>query len=89
MGERHDNSGTLGRNRRKEKDTHPSHTGRALIDGVEYWIDAWVKDGRDGERFFSMRFKRNGQAPPPSTARTPPARSQTPAGSDFDDDIPF
>lgn len=55
-----DNSGTLGANKRKEKETHPSHTGQCLIDGVEYWISAWIKEGDTG-RFFSLAFKKKEQ----------------------------
>lgn len=50
------NSGSMSRNKRKEKDTHPEFTGSAEIDGVPYWISAWVKEGRDG-KFFSLSFK--------------------------------
>lgn len=65
-----DNSGTLGANKRKEKDTHPSHTGQCQINGVDYWISAWVKEGDNG-RFFSLSFKkkepRGGSAGPKSS----------------------
>lgn len=83
MSERRDNSGTLGVNKRKEKDTHPSHSGRCLIEGKEYWISAWVKEGQDG-RFFSLAFK-------PKEAQQGerrPAQPQNDQGG-FDDDIPF
>lgn len=86
MNQPRDNSGTLGKNDRREKDTHPTHAGKCRIDGKGYWISAWVKEGRDGSRFFSLSFKpmeqRGGGAPP---RETPPA----PAAPDFDDDIPF
>lgn len=68
--ERLDNSGALFRNDRKEKDTHPTHTGQALIDGREYWISAWVKEGQNG-RFFSLAFK------PKDGGRTDAPRQQT------------
>jgi hypothetical protein len=51
------NSGTLARNDRREKDTHPEFTGKAEVDGVMYWISAWVKDGNGG-KFFSLSFKK-------------------------------
>lgn len=50
------NSGILSRNTRKTSDKHPEYSGSAEIDGVEYWISAWVKDGQNG-KFFSMSFK--------------------------------
>jgi hypothetical protein len=74
------NSGTLGKNHRKEKDSHPSHTGKCEIDGKAYWISAWVKDGNNNEKFFSLSFKpKDEQAPAPSRAAVHPA----------DEDIPF
>lgn len=83
-----DNSGTLGKNERKQSDNHPTHTGQCTVDGKRYWISAWVKDGRDGNRFFSLAFKpmeQRGGASRPPTPSSPPA----PAASEFDDDIPF
>lgn len=54
--EQKDNSGTLFKNDKREKDTHPHATGTALIDGVEYWVSAWTKDGAKG-KFQSLAFK--------------------------------
>jgi hypothetical protein len=78
MNERRDNSGTLGKNNRREKDTHPTHTGKGVIDGKEYWISAWVKEGPSG-KFFSLAFKAKDEQPQATPAKAP----------DFDDDIPF
>jgi hypothetical protein len=82
--EQRDNSGTLGKNNRREKDTHPEYNGRCVIDGREYWISAWVKEGQSG-KFFSLAFKPK-DAPPASQQRPSEARSVT---QDFDDDLPF
>jgi len=48
--------GSLFKNNKKEKDTHPNMTGSALIGGVEYWISAWTKEGEKG-RWQSLAFK--------------------------------
>ena len=78
-----DNSGTLGRNTRREKDTHPTHSGRCIVAGVEYWISAWVKDGQDGSKFFSLAFK-------PREEQQPAAQPKQAAAEFVDDsDIPF
>jgi hypothetical protein len=54
--EQRENSGTLFKNDKREKDTHPHATGSALIGGVEYWVSAWTKEGKNG-KFQSLAFK--------------------------------
>jgi len=83
--EQRNNSGTLGRNKNKEKESHPDHRGQAIVDGVEYWVSAWIKqNGTTGEKFFSLSFQ------PKDVQREPNATPQggAPHG-DFDDDVPF
>jgi type II secretory pathway component PulJ len=55
--EQRPNTGSLFKNDKREKDTHPHATGSALIDGVEYWVSAWTKEGKSG-KFQSLAFKR-------------------------------
>lgn len=55
MTEKKDNSGTLSTNKNKEKDTHPDKKGKALINGVKYWVSAWEKEGEYGP-FLSLSF---------------------------------
>jgi hypothetical protein len=56
--EQRDNSGTLFKNERKvDGDNKPNMTGKAMIDGVMYFFDAWTKDGAKG-KFQSVSFKR-------------------------------
>jgi single-stranded DNA-binding protein len=58
MSQQYDNNmrGVLFENDRKETDNHPDYTGKCEVDGVEYWLSAWVKPGRNGD-FFSLSFK--------------------------------
>lgn len=51
-----DNSGTLSRNAKKEKDNHPDYKGKATIGGVDYWVAGWAKTGQDGSKFMSLAF---------------------------------
>jgi hypothetical protein len=77
------NRGTLGRNLKRAKDTHPEYSGKLNVDGVEYWVSGWVKDGPTG-KFFSLAIKpKDEQAAAPAPA--------APAGrfEEMDDDIPF
>lgn len=87
-----DNSGTLFRNDRKEKETHPNARGTAMIEGVEYEISAWTKDGAKG-KFQSLSFKRKEAAPAPKPERSyaeESGRGRNSYGGDVDDtEVPF
>jgi hypothetical protein len=81
--EQRNNSGTLGRNKNKTEDRHPDHKGSAIIDGVEYWVSAWVKqNGTTGEKFFSLSYQKKEEAP----KQQPQRATQIDL---IDDDIPF
>lgn len=76
-------SGVLFRNKQKEPGSkHPDYTGKLQIDGKEWRLAAWVKEGAQG-KFFSLKVT------DPNERQAPP--KQAPKGeNDFDDgDIPF
>jgi hypothetical protein len=80
------NSGMLAKNDRKETDKHPDYNGQAEVDGVEYWLGAWVKEGKAGgkmagKKFFSIQFTPKDQ----KSGRGKPPKADKPA----DDDVPF
>lgn len=63
MADKYDNSGALYVNDRKQKDSHPDRSGKATIDGVEYYVSAWIKESKkDGSKFLSLAFKRVDEA---------------------------
>lgn len=66
-------SGILARNERKQTDRHPDFSGQCEIDGRQYWISGWVKEGKpgskmDGRKYFSLAFKAKDGAPAASGA---------------------
>ena len=77
------NRWTLNKNDRKEKETHPDYKGKINVDGVDYYLDGWIKEGANG-KFISGSIKlieaRTGNGTP---------SYQVPAGGDLEDDIPF
>ena len=81
------NRGALFKNDRKTKDTQPGYTGTLNVDGVEFFLDAWVKDGKSG-KFFSVSVKRKDKQ---EAARAPaPAPARASSGfDDMADDVPF
>lgn len=87
-----DNSGTLFKNDRREKDTHPHATGTAIIDGVEYYVSAWTKEGRNG-KFQSLAFKpkqeRREQPQQQRMSYGDASGARTSYDDDMSDEVPF
>lgn len=81
------NTGMLSRNERKEQDSHPDFRGQINVEGREYWLSGWVKEGKaggkmEGKKFFSLSLQ-------PKDAQAAPARAPAPAAPVQDGDIPF
>lgn len=79
-----DNSGVLFKNDQKEKDTHPDYAGTAIIKGQQYYMNAWLKEGKKG-KFFSFSFKEKDINRP--AEKRPVPRTSIP--EDHSDEIPF
>lgn len=84
--EQKDNSGSVFKNNRRERETQPNLTGSALIDGKEYWVNVWTKTKADGEKWMSLAF--NPKQPKEDTSK-PSAGSPELTVVTSDDDIPF
>ncbi len=55
MNPQRENSGILFKNDRKASERHPDYKGNATIGGEEFWLSAWIKQGRNG-KFLSLSF---------------------------------
>lgn len=80
MTTKYDNSGALFKAKANENPKWPQYEGSAMIDGKDYWLSAWVKEGQNG-KFFSLAFK------PKEKQQAAPRNINT--ADDGPDSIPF
>lgn len=64
------NRGVLFRNNRKSKQTQPDYTGKLNVDGVDFELSAWEKEGKNGT-FLSVSIK-----PPFKKEENAPSREE-------------
>ena len=62
--------------KKRDNPKWPDYEGSADIDGVAYWVSAWIKEGKSG-KFMSLAFK-----PKEAKARSNPPRV-------VEGDVPF
>ena len=78
--EKKDNSGVLFKNDKKETGNHPDYKGNITVGGQDYWLSAWIKEGKSG-KFMGLAV-----SPKEEYKAKPSERSKS---TGFDDDVPF
>lgn len=78
--------GSIWKNDKKEKDTHPDFRGSAEVNGVEYWVSAWRrKEGANpNSPALSFSFQAKEEQRPTQQPQQAPATDKL-----AEDDIPF
>lgn len=87
MSQQYDNEmrGVLFKNDKEGNEARPDYKGKIQISGVEYWLSAWIKEGKSG-KFMSLKAEDQKKAADAYPAEKPKAAN---CMDQFDDDIPF
>ena len=51
------NRGSLFKNDRKDDAKFPDYKGSLNVEGIDYWLSAWIKISKDGNKFMSLSVK--------------------------------
>ena len=73
------NRGALFKNNKRTHDKQPEYTGSVEVNNVEYYLSAWVKESKNGQKFFSLSF----------TPKDQPQGEPVTQNVSVDDQIPF
>lgn len=84
--------GTLGENLYKKNESHPDMKGKCQIEGQEYMISGWLKEGKTGP-FYSLSFSVKEDKPEPAKVGSkiikPKAVADIAKDNFHDDEVPF
>lgn len=86
------NKGIIGKNTRKEQDSHPDLSGSINVEGKEYWLSGWKKERNDGTGIFyslAVKPKEGGQKSQQQASSGKSSQGAAKKQDDFDDSIPF
>jgi hypothetical protein len=86
------NSGMMARNENRKTDKQSEFSGSINVEGVDYWLSAWVNEGKpggkmEGRKYFSIKINRKENA---VNSGGGVQRMERPSyGNIESDDIPF
>ena len=58
------NSGVLFKNEKRRDDRDPNYTGSVNVNGVEFYLNAWIKESKAGCKYMSLSVKPKPEAVP-------------------------
>ena len=82
-----DNTGTLFKNFKKEKESQPDFKGDAMVDGIKKSIAAWKKTSKGGNEYLSISFSDFKESEGPTEHQEAKANGYAP--KPLEDSIPF
>ena len=85
------NSGMMMRNENRENERQPEFKGSLDVDGVQYWISAWVNTGKEGSKIEGKKYFSIKLTAKDDHKESKPQGNKARVGfeRDLDDEIPF
>lgn len=80
--------GTLGENLYKKNESHPDMKGKCQIEGQEYNISGWLKEGKTGP-FYSLSFSVKEEKPQAAPVGSKIIKPKQIADDFHNDEVPF
>ena len=77
-----DNSGVLFKNDKIENERSPNYKGNITVGGQDYWLSAWIKEGKSG-KFMGLAVS------PKEEYKAKPSERSKATGFDESDSMPF
>ena len=75
-----DNSGVLFESDKRDNEKAPHYKGNITVDGKDYWLSAWIKEGKSG-KFMGLALSPKDQQQK--------AKPKSSGFDDMPDDVPF
>jgi len=75
----------LFKNDKKGNERAPEYKGSIVVDGKKYWMSAWLREAKSGQKYMSGSVQLAESPPQP----TPKPAPQPKSIEDIDSDIPF
>lgn len=73
------NSGLLTKNDKQGNESRPDYRGSINVGGVDYWLSAWIKTGRDGTKLAGQKYMSLSVQPKDASYAPAPAPAAAPA----------
>jgi hypothetical protein len=68
---------------KRKSESWPTHEGSVIVEGRKYYLSAWVKEAKSGQKYFSLALKPADEKPAAN------GKPQTKGAPAVDDAIPF